>query len=191
MLYEKLFSIYKDNNFLRDTFDFEYYYPRLSQYISEEVNQKNEYLSPYRFSKMFDIALEEVIKFFLAISSVDEEGLLRIIYKHRCENCDSLNFYSSKAVLDDELLCESCSNEIYGIKKDSDIFVLVFEISNELIYEFQSLKVTPLSKGDADIGRGVSLNTASNLLEEIPKINPTLNTQFLRMREYSNVAYRK
>lgn len=190
MLYEKLFSIYKDNNFLRDNFDFQYYYPRLSQYLSEEVNQKNEYLSPYRFSKMFDILLEEAIKFFLAISSANEEGLIRVVYKHRCENCDAINFYSTNDVLDNQLLCESCSDEIYGIEKDMDVFVLVFEISTDLIHEFQSLKVKPLSKVDADIGRGVSLNTASILLEDAPKLNDKLNSQVARIKGYSKIAYR-
>lgn len=174
MLYDKLFSIYNDKLSLREKYEFEYYYRIFSQYVSEEVNQKHEYLSPYRFSKMFDISLEDAIQFFLAISSPDEKGLLRVIYKYRCENCDSLNFYSTNSILNDELSCESCSDEIYAEEKDMDIFVLVFEISRQLIEEFKSLKARPLSKVDADIGRGISVHDASRILSSDPSINPGL-----------------
>lgn len=174
MLYNKLLDIYQNNRYLSDNFEFESYYVYLQQYLTEEINLGNIYLSPYRFSKMFSLNLEDSIKFFLAISSPKKNNFIQIIYKYRCEECNSLNFYSSNDVLNEELHCSNCQEEVYGNEKDKDIFVLVFEVSNDLQKEFKSLKTNPLSKDDADVGRGVSIYSASHFIKENPKINPEL-----------------
>ncbi|MGH1847164.1 hypothetical protein ABE869_10155 [Enterococcus gilvus] len=185
MLYEKLMSIYQNNKFLRENFDFNIYYKRLSQYISVEVNQGNEYISPFRFSKMFDTDLEDTIRYFLSISSPSDERFIQIMYKYKCENCGSLNFFSSKDVLNDDLRCVHCDDEVYGINMDIDRFVLVFELSEVLKDEFRSLKIRTLSKNDADIGRGISMGSASSLILKNPEINPELNRNF---QEYWDIA---
>lgn len=175
MLYDKLISIYQRNEFLRTNYDFELYYRRLSQYISLEVNQGNDYLSPFRFAKMFDDNLEDMIKFFLSISSPSDEGFVRIVYKYKCEDCGSLNFFSSSEVLDENLVCGNCTENVFGNYFNNDQFVFVFELSKNLKDEFKCLKVKTLSKNDADIGRGISVNQASDLIKERPEINPQLS----------------
>lgn len=175
MLYNKLMDIYQGNKFLRENFDFNTYYKRLKQYISVEVNQGNDYISPFRFSKMFSTDLEDTIKFFLSISSPDDEGFIQVIYKYKCEGCGSLNFFTSKDVLNDDLACIHCEDEVYGINMDIDRFVLVFELSKDIKDEFKCLKAQTLSKNDADIGRGIPLQSASVIISENPEINPKLN----------------
>ncbi|MGX7328063.1 hypothetical protein [Enterococcus bulliens] len=184
MLYDKLLGIYTNNEFLRENFEFEINYKMLGEYISEEVNQGNTYLSPYRFSKMFSVDLEESIKFFLAISSPSQENnFIRIIYKYKCDECGALNFFSSNEVLKEDLTCNDCSEEVFGSSMDTDRFVLVFEISECLKKEFKSLKKQTLSRNDADIGKGITLSSASKIVEENPQINPELIDYFSKCWE--------
>lgn len=186
MLYNELLSIFQQNKYLRETFDFEVSYKRLKEYIRVEVQQRNDYLSPFRYSKMYQINLEDSINFFLSISSPSNDDFIKIIYKYKCEECGAINFFTSKDVLNDSLECTNCGEEVYGLHMDTDRFVLVFELSESLKDEFRCLKVETLSKDDVDIGRGVSLTTASQIITENPAINPEFNQTIKRYWDIAN-----
>lgn len=174
MLYSKLLSIYDQNKHLQNLFDFEKYEEMLSQYVKAEVNFDHTYLSPFRFAKMFkdDLTLEDAIKFLIAISSVGESDFIQIKYRYQCEECDAINNFCSNEILNEELQCRDCSSYIYDQVSSKDDFVIVFYLSKTIVnYYKTSLKVNPLSKEDADVGRGVSMETASKILNENPDLN--------------------
>lgn len=189
MLYEKLMNIYKNNSFLNNKYNFKKYYIYLQQYLNEEVNLMNDYISPYRFSKMFNLDLKDSIEFFLAISSPTKTDFIQINYKYTCEECGSLNYYDSEEVLDNELECKNCDYELYGETIDTDIFVLVFELSEEVKEEFKSLKVKALSKDGAELEGELSLTSAQEIMKEKPEINPELSEKMKRIERYRGFLY--
>lgn len=182
-------DIYNNNSYLNSKYKFNEYYIYLQQYFTEEVNLENEYVSPYRFSKMFNLNLENSIEFFLAISSPIEKDFIKIIYKCTCESCRSLNYYDSEEVLYSDLECRNCEYELYGDDIDKDIFVLVFELSEEIKREFKSLKVISLSKNGAELEGELSLTSAQEIMKENPEINPELSEEMKRIERYRSFLH--
>lgn len=139
MLYTKLKELYKENNLLREKFDFDTYYPCLQNYIAEEIRQGNPNLSPYRFAKMHDLDEEFVIKFFLGISSLGEDGIIKLIFNYECESCQTRVSYAKHEMVQKTLLCNHCHKELHIDNMRLDNIYVDFILTKSTRTEFEKI----------------------------------------------------
>ncbi|QXJ58456.1 hypothetical protein J9537_10540 [Enterococcus raffinosus] len=193
MFFTVLQAIYNDSIWLSNNYPFEEYYPLLRGYLSDELAIHSKYMSPYRFSYKYRKPVEQVIKFFLALTG--DDGIFSLRFKFICENDDCINIFQEKDISNNRLYCKDCGEEYNFEKVNADneislLFVLnedlKVELSKDIFFEKSSSYKTEACLNE-DSSRGeLLLKKAAELLREEP-INDSLEKNLERLAFNSNV----
>ena len=149
-------------------------------------------MSPYRFSYKYRKPVEQVIKFFLALTG--DEGIFSLRFKFICENEGCINIFQEKDISDNMLYCKDCG-EVYDFEKvnaDNEISLLFVlnedlkvELSKNIFFKKRSsYKTESFSNGDCS-REELMLNEVTELLQKEP-INDSLDKRLKRLAFKSN-----